>query len=148
MGTSITKELEIELELSDIIDAVDGLHKSDKNELVRECELINHFTVIEYVENCSDESELKEIVNACEIEVDDEQVENYINEMSFDQFREVVGNSKHSDILTNSDNISEKDANLLKVCKKYLSENQIDTIIDKHEEFALVLKAMIGIVVK
>lgn len=142
MGATISKEVYIELEYREIREAVSDLNSREQLELVNDCELLNQESVIDYIENCS-EGDIQEIVQRCNL-VSDDLIENYISEMSTDQVKDLITDTQHRVLFEN--NLSEQDQKLLDVCKKYLTDEQIKTIIEKHEDIASVVKVVFSLV--
>jgi hypothetical protein len=135
MSTTITKEIEVEIELkyNEICEAVSDLCKQEKRSLVQDCELDN-----------LDSDEKESIVDSCNL-LDDNFIENHISNLSESEVKDLLENAGHEEILNGSSEVSEKDAKILEICKKHLSESQIDTLIEKHEDFAVLIKAMVSI---
>jgi hypothetical protein len=145
MSTTITKEIEVEIELeyNEICEAVSDLCKQEKRSLVQDCELLNEQMVVDYIDNL-DSDEKESIVDSCNL-LDDNFIENHISNLSESEVKDLLENAGHEEILNGSSEVSEKDAKILEICKKHLSESQIDTLIEKHEDFAVLIKAMVSI---
>lgn len=141
--STITKEVEIEIEYNEICEAVSDLSRDEQTQLVQDCELINQRSVIDYIDNL-DSDDKQEIVDRCDL-MEDEIVENYISNLSESEVKDLLENNGHEDLLKGGSELSEDDAKLLEVCKKHLTKKQIETIIEKHEDFAVLIKAMVSI---
>lgn len=141
--STITKEVEIEIEYNEICEAVSDLSRDEQTQLVQDCELINQRSVIDYIDNL-DSDDKQEIVDRCDL-MEDEIVENYISNLSESEVKDLLENNGHEDLLKGVSDLSEDDAKLLEICKKHLTKKQIETIIEKHEDFAVLIKAMVSI---
>lgn len=140
MAITICKEVDIELEYREICDAVSDLDSREQIQLVGDCELINNDSVIDYLENCS-EDDINEIVQASNL-VTDELMEKYISNLSTDQVRDLIADSEHRDLLKGDNPISEQDQKFLVICKKYMTEEQIEQVVTKYEETDDFVKGM------
>jgi len=141
--STITKEVEIEIEYNEICEAVSDLSRDEQTQLVQDCELINQRSVIDYIDNL-DSEEKQEIVDRCDL-MEDEIVENYISNLSESEVKDLLENNGHEDLLKGNSELNDEDSKLLEICKKHLTEKQIETIIEKHEDFAVLIKAMVSI---
>ena len=145
MSTTITKsvEVEIELEYEEICEAVSDLSRDEQTQLVQDCELINQRSVIDYIDNL-DSDDKQEIVDRCDL-IDNDAIENHISNLSDNEVKDLLADTGHEDLLKGGSELSEKDSKILEICKTHLSESQIDTLIEKHKDFAVLIKAMVSI---
>jgi len=141
--STITKEVEIEIEYNEIFEAVSDLSRDEQTQLVQDCELINQRSVIDYIDNL-DSDDKQEIVDRCDL-IDNDAIENHISNLSDNEVKDLLADTGHEDLLKGGSELSEDDAKLLEICKKHLRQKQIETIIEKHEDFAVLIKAMVSI---
>lgn len=143
--STITKEVEIEIEYNEICEAVSDLSRDEQTQLVQDCELINQRSVIDYIDNL-DSDDKQEIVDRCDL-MEDEVVENYISNLSESEVKDLLVDAGHEELLkgNGSSELSDEDSKLLEICKKHLTKKQIETIIEKHEDFSVLIKAMVSI---
>lgn len=148
MSVTISKEVDVELEFSDIRDAVNDLSSREQAELVAECDLLNKQVIIEYLEN-SDSDDLKEIAEKCDM-INENVVVSYLDDLSEEDFKETISQTCHSELLGEGSegDLTKEQVEFAKVCSKYLNKEQMKTIVQKHEDFAVILKAILGVVGK
>lgn len=140
MSTTITKEVDIELEYSEICEAVSNLSSREQIELVNDCELFNQASVIDYIDNCDDDDK-HEIVESCGL-VTVSMVEGYIGNLSGTEFMDLVAKTGHEDLLQSESPISEHEQKFLEICKKHMTEEQIKQVVTKYEEMDDFVKGM------
>jgi hypothetical protein len=142
MSTTIKKEVEIEIEYSEICEAVSDLDRQEKLSLVQDCELINEKSVIDYIDNLDSEEKLK-IAEKCDL-IDNDVIESHISNLSEDEVKDLLENTGHEDLLKGGSSMSENDEILLNIVKKRLSRKDIERVV-KNNDMATLIKALIGI---
>jgi hypothetical protein len=142
MSTTIKKEVEIEIEYSEICEAVSDLDRQEKLSLVQDCELINEKSVIDYIDNLDSEEKLK-IAEKCDL-MDNDVIESHISNLSEDEVKDLLENAGHEDLLKGGSSMSENDEILLNIVKKRLSRKDIERVV-KNNDMATLIKALIGI---
>jgi len=142
MSTTIKKEVEIEIEYSEICEAVSDLDRQEKLSLVQDCELLTDQNVIDYIDNLDSEEKLK-IAEKCDL-IDNDVIESHISNLSEDEVKDLLDNAGHEDLLKGGSSMSENDEILLNIVKKRLSRKDIERVVEKND-MATLIKALIGI---
>lgn len=142
MSTTITKEVEIELEYSEICEAVSDLDSQEKLSLIQDCELMDEKSVIDYLENLDSEDKLK-IAEKCDL-MDDDVIESHISNLSEYEVKDLLVNTGHEDLLKGGSSLSENDEILLNIVKKRLSRKDIEKVVEENN-IGTLIKALIGI---
>lgn len=142
MSTTITKEVEIELEYSEICEAVSDLDSQEKLSLIQDCELMDEKSVIDYLENLDSEDKLK-IAEKCDL-MDDDVIESHISNLSEDEVKDLLENTGHEYLLKGGSSLSENDEILLNIVKKRLSRKDIEKVVEENN-IGTLIKALIGI---
>jgi hypothetical protein len=142
MSTTIKKEVEIEIEYSEICEAVSDLDRQEKLSLVQDCELINEKSVIDYIDNLDSDDKLK-IAEKCDL-MDNDVIESHISNLSEDEVKDLLENTGHEDLLKGGSSMSKNDEILLNIVKKRLSRKDIEKVVENND-MATLIKALIGI---
>ena len=142
MSTTIRKELEIEIEYSEICEAVSDLDSQEKLSLIQDCELMDEKSVIDYLENLDSDDKLR-IVEKCDL-MDDDVIESHISNLSEDEVKDLLENTGHEDLLKGGSSMSENDEILLNIVKKRLSRKDIEKVVEENN-IGTLIKALIGI---
>jgi len=142
MSTTIKKEVEVELEYSEICEAVSDLDRQEKRSLIQDCELLTDQNVIDYIDNLDSEEKLK-IAEKCDL-IDNDVIESHISNLSEDEVKDLLDNAGHEDLLKGGSSMSENDEILLNIVKKRLSRKDIERVVEKND-MATLIKALIGI---
>jgi hypothetical protein len=144
MSTTIKKEVEVEVELeySEICEAVSDLDKQEKRSLIQDCELLTDQNVIDYIDNLDSEEKLK-IAEKCDL-MDNDVIESHISNLSEDEVKDLLENAGHEDLLKGGSSMSENDEILLNIVKKRLTRKDIERVV-KNNDMATLIKALIGI---
>ena len=144
MSTTIKKEVEVEVELeySEICEAVSDLDSQEKLSLVQDCELINEKSVIDYIDNLDSDDKLK-IAEKCDL-MDNDVIESHISNLSEDEVKDLLENTGYEDLLKGGSSMSENDEILLGIVKKRLTRKDIERVVEKGD-MATLIKALIGI---
>jgi uncharacterized protein YdaT len=142
--STIKKEVEIELEYSEICDAVSDLDSNEKLSLIQDCELLEQRSVIDYIDNL-DSDEKQEIIDRCDL-LDDDFIENHISDLSESEVKDLLENAGHEELLkgNGSSELSNVDSALLEILKKHLSKKDIMKVVEK-KDVATLIKAVSGI---
>lgn len=142
--STITKEVEIEIEYDEICEAVSDLDSSEKVQLVQDCELLDQSSVIDYIDNL-DSDDKQEIIDRCDL-LDDDFIESHISNLSESEVKDLLENTGHEELLkgNGSSELSEEDSALLEILKKHLSKKDIKKVVEK-KDMATLIKAVIGI---
>lgn len=142
MSTTIRKEVEIEIEYSEICEAVSDLDSQEKLSLVQDCELINEKSVIDYIDNLDSDDKLR-IAEKCDL-MDNDVIESHISSLSEDEVKCLLENTGHEDLYLSGSSLSENDEILLNIVKKRLSRKDIEKVVEENN-IGTLIKALIGI---
>lgn len=144
MSTTIRKEVEVEVEIeySELCEAVSDLDSQEKLSLVQDCELINEKSVIDYIDNLDSEDKLR-IAEKCDL-MDDDVIEGHISNLSDDEVKCLLENTGHEDLYLGVSSLSENDEIILNIIKKRLSRKDIEKVVEENN-IGTLIKALIGI---
>ena len=136
--STITKEVEIEIEYDEIREAVSDLYSSELNQLIEDCELAENIKsdisddLVNFIdENCNnlEQDEAANIINAV--------FENTLGSTS-DLLNRVIGDLDE-DIVAElnlktgvTEGVSETQKEFLEIVSKYLDEDKMRKVITKH----------------
>lgn len=140
MSTTITKEIEIELDYQEVVNAVEGLSTSDQSQLIEDCELAENIKsdiaddLINFIdENCSN-FEHDEAVGIIQSVLDNtigatsDVLNRVIDELDDDIKAELNVNASESE----GGEITETEKEFLQIVSKYLDEDKMKKVIAKH----------------
>jgi hypothetical protein len=140
MSTTITKEIEIELDYQEVVNAVEGLSTSDQSQLIEDCELAENIKsdiaddLINFIdENCSN-FEHDEAVGIIEAVIDNsgcptsDILNRVISNLDEDIKAELNVNASESE----GGEITETEKEFLRIVSKYLDEDKMKKVIAKH----------------
>jgi len=157
MGTTITKEIDIELEYNDVKNAVDDLSNSEKSQLVEDCELGEDIKseissdVSSFIdENCDDFDRheavciIQSVLEKLDSDTPTSDVLNkVIGELDEDIVAELNVNAGES-----GDKATQTQRDFLKIVARYMDEEEMEKVVSKHEQGAELLKGFLEFLAK
>ncbi len=146
---TISKEVEIELEVSDISEAISDLSSREIRELIQDCEMLNEDIVGDFI-NDMDTDDLKSMIESSShsdilASVDEDAVCQFIENMDTDDLKSMIKSSSHSSILNSKDDSDSDDiySQFMKVVRENVNDNDMISLVAKGDDLGVLIKAIV-----
>lgn len=156
MGSTITKEIDIELEYNDIKDAVSDLSNSDKSQLIEDCELGEDIKseiaddLSSFIDdNCSDFDEVEAvqvIQSVLENLNSDSPTSDVLNKVISELDEDIVAELNVN--AGEGGDVTQTQKEFLNIVARYMDEEGMEKVVSKHEKGAELLKGFLDFLAK
>lgn len=156
MSSTITKEIEIELEYNEVRDAVNDLSNSEKATLIEDCELGEDIkseiadNLSDFIdENCSDidKRDAVAIIQSVLENLDSDTPTSDVLNKVISELDEDVASELNVDVQEEGE-VTKTQKEFLKIVARYMDEEKMERVVKKHEQGAELLKGFLEFISK
>lgn len=156
MSSTITKEIEIELEYNEVRDAVNDLSNSEKSTLIEDCELGEDIKseiaddLSGFIdENCSDidKRDAVAIIQSVLENLDSDTPTSDVLNKVISELDEDVASELNVDVQEEGE-VTKTQKEFLKIVARYMDEEKMERVVKKHEQGAELLKGFLEFISK